>query len=405
MDFETIIVGAGAAGMNAALKLQESDREYLLLSADIGGRIHNDEVRRMNYGAVFYFGTYKNMLASDLLIPGPDVLPSLTDGCCWRDSVHHHTALSPKTGSDAPSLLKYMQWMREEFIPRYTTFKDNCEVMEVQRALEQDPLINQLYHETAEEMIERMGFGPIADDLVSMFAHACTGTKIRDLSALDYLNTVQPLTMKIPPLELMFDLKRFDFDHEAVQKRLSQGSGTVEIDLVTKVEKIEGGWAVETEGGKRYACEWLVMATPAVDTQRLLAPVPEVPDFEIREASQLYGYLIHGQIKQQYTHHSLHIFNDQIPIIYIARRFDGDYEVFTEIDFVEHRMFRNYFDDWEVVGSKYWSHALYTHPNLVLPQNMAEGLIMAGDHNGLGMEPAAISGIYAANKIMGRTVD
>ena len=31
--------------------------------------------------------------------------------------------------------------------------------------------------------------------------------------------------------------------------------------------------------------------------------------------------------------------------------------------------------------------------------------IMAGDHNGLGMEPAAISGIYAANKIMGATVD
>ena len=30
---------------------------------------------------------------------------------------------------------------------------------------------------------------------------------------------------------------------------------------------------------------------------------------------------------------------------------------------------------------------------------------MAGDHNGLGMEPAAISGIYAANKVLGRTID
>lgn len=30
---------------------------------------------------------------------------------------------------------------------------------------------------------------------------------------------------------------------------------------------------------------------------------------------------------------------------------------------------------------------------------------MEGDHNGLGMEPAAISGIYAANNILGKTVD
>lgn len=30
---------------------------------------------------------------------------------------------------------------------------------------------------------------------------------------------------------------------------------------------------------------------------------------------------------------------------------------------------------------------------------------MAGDVNGLGMEPAALSGIYAANKILGKTVD
>lgn len=405
MDYETIIVGAGAAGLNCALKLQDADRPYLLLSTDIGGRICNDEERHMNYGAVFYFGTYKNMLASDLMIPGDDVLPKLSDGCCHLDAEEQHGILSTKTLGDASSLLRYEKWMREEFMPRYTQFKENTEVMEVQRALEQDPFIDQLYHETAEEMIERLDFGPIAQDLVSMFAHACTGTKVSELSALDYLNTVQPLTMKIPPLKRLYDIKRFDFDHKAVQESLDQGSGTVKIGTVVKVEKIEGGWAVETEEGERISCEWLVMATPAVETQRLLKDVPEIPDFEIREASQLYGYLISGTIKERYTHHLIHIFDDSIPIIYIATRKDGDYEIFTEVDFEENGMFDEYFDDWHVEGVKYWSHALYTHPNLVLPQNMADHFIMAGDHNGLGMEPAACSGIYAANKIMGKTVD
>ncbi len=404
-DYETIVVGAGAAGMNCCLELQKNDRQYLLISPNIGGRICNDEERHMNYGAVFYFGTYKYMLKSGLLIEGPDVLPSLTQGCCHHDNGRgQYPPISFTTLTDAPSLLKYMKWMRTEFIPRYTTFKDNCTVMEVQAALELDPLIKELYTESAEHMIERMGFGPIADDLISMFAHACTGTKIKDLTALDYLNTVQPLTMQIPPLKLLFDLKRFDFDAEGTKQRLDSGSGTVLIDEVSAVKKIEGGWSVETVAGKVFTCEHLVMAAPAIDTQRLLKPVPEVEDFEVRGASQLTGYLVHGKIKGAYSRHTVHLFDDTIPIIYIAKRFDGDYEVFTEIDFEETRRFDLYFDEWEVVGKKYWSHALYTQAAPALPQNLAEGLIMAGDVNGLGLEPACISGIYAANKIMGRTV-
>ena len=260
--YETIVVGAGAAGMNCCLELQKNDREYLLISPNIGGRICNDEERHMNYGAVFYFGTYKYMLRSELLIEGPDVLPALSAGCCHHDNGKQYEPVSPTTIADAPSLLKYMKWMREEFIPRYTKFKDNCTVMEVTAALEKDPLIKQLYQESAMDMIERMGFGPIAHDLISMFAHACTGTKIKDLTALDYLNTVQPLTMKIPPLRLLFDLKRFDFDSEGSKQRLAQGSGEVLIDELTRIEKCDKGWAVECGAG-RFTASNLVMASPA----------------------------------------------------------------------------------------------------------------------------------------------
>lgn len=403
--YHTIVVGAGAAGMNCCLELQKEDYEYLLISPNIGGRICNDEIRHMNYGAVFYFGTYKYMLRSGLLIPGEDVLPSLQAGCCHHDNGKQHEPVSPTTIKDMPSLLKYMKWMRETFIPRYSAFKDNCTVMEVTAALELDPLIKELYTESALHMIERMGFGPIAYDLVSMFAHACTGTKIKDLTALDYLNTVQPLTMQIPPLRLLFDLKRFDFDSEGTKERLSQGSGEVLIDEVTSVEKADEGWRVVTAGGNTFTCDNLVMASPAIDTKRLLEPVEEVPELDIREASELTGYLLRGTIKPKYRKHMLHIFDDTIPIIYIAHRFDGNYEIFTEVDFEESRKFDEYFDEWEVLGKKYWQYALYTAAHEALPQNLASGLIMAGDVNGLGMEPACISGIYAANKIMGKTVD
>ena len=404
-DFETVVVGAGAAGMNCCLELQKNNRDYLLISPNIGGRICNDEERHMNYGAVFYFGTYKYMLQSGLLIEGPDVLPRLSDGCCHHDDGRRYPPVSLTTIADAPSLLKYMKWMREEFIPAYTRFKDNCTVVEVRAALEKDPMIKQLYTESAEHMIERMGFGPICNDLVSMFAHACTGTKIKDLTALDYLNTVQPLTMQIPPMKLLFCLKRFDFDSAGVQARLGEGSGTVLIDEVVGVSQQGDGWKVSTKGGKDFTCKNVVMASPAHITKELLAPTPGLPELDIRKASQLTGYLVRGKIKPAYWDQSVHLFDDTIPIIYIAKRFDGDYEVFTEIDFEAMRRFDLYFDEWEVLGKKHWEYALYTAAHEALPQNLAPGLIMAGDINGLGMEPACISGIYAANKIMGRTQD
>ena len=405
--YETIVLGAGCAGMNCCLELQEENREYLLVSPNIGGRICNDEERHMNYGAVFYFGTYRYMLASGLLQGTVDVLPKLSMGQCHHDNGKSYEPVSATTVSDAPSLFSYMKWMRDTFIPRYAAFKDNCCTMEVSAALEKDPMIKELYTESAEHFIERMNFGPICNDLISMFAHACTGTKIADLTALDYLNTVQPLTMKIvgvPPLNLLFDLKRFDFDSEGVKARLAQGSGEVLIGEAASVAKQGEGWAVRV-GADAYTCENLVMATPAHITAELLAEGTDLPRLDIRKASQLTGYLIKGKAKPGYAEHTVHLFDDTIPIIYIAKRLDGDYEIFTEIDFEEGDKFDEYFEQWEVVGKKYWEYALYTAAHETLPQNLAPGLIMAGDVNGLGMEPAAISGIYAANKILGKTVD
>ena len=90
---------------------------------------------------------------------------------------------------------------------------------------------------------------------------------------------------------------------------------------------------------------------------------------------------------------------------HLVAALDGDYEIFTEVDFEEGNKFDESFEEWEVIGKKCWEYALYTDAHEALPQNLAPGLIMAGDVNGLGMEPAAISGIYAANEILGKTID
>ncbi|UWG98756.1 NAD(P)-binding protein [Dehalobacter sp. DCM] len=393
-DTETIIVGGGAAGMSCAYGLRKENSAYTLICDRMGGRIMYDPKLDMNYGAVFYFGNYHHMLGSGILTPGPDVLPSLRQGCCHPDDHTQFAALSAHTLGHAGSLLKFQRYMKKKFLPHYEKFKKECETREVASVLKDDPFMSDLFYKTADKMIAEVGFQKIADDLVSQFAHGCTGTPIKKLSALDYLNCVQALVM---------DLKRFRFEADRITRELSEKNGKVVFDMVNTVEKIEGGWRVSTANGNSFTAKYLVMATPADVTRDLLGTVKEVEPLKIRNASVLHAYLIKGEMKARYRKHIVHIFNDAIPIIFTARKRPGIYEIFTEIPFEKH--FDTYFDGWEVLGHKYFEHALFTNPNLVLPQNLAPGLIMAGDHNGLGMEPAAISGVYAANKILGKTLD
>jgi hypothetical protein len=407
-DHESIIVGAGCAGMNCALDLQKAGHDYLIVADYMGGRIYNDTSRHMNYGAVFYFGSYRTMLSKErnILKPTVDVVPSLTQAACNPNDTEQYATVSGKTLGDLPSLWRYMKWMRNEFLPHYESYKKDCETMEVSRALARDPFIDQLFHETAKDFIARMNFGPICNDLISMFAHACTGTPPEKLMALDYLNTVQPLTMKLPSMKLVMDLKRFDFDADEMTERLGKGSGhTMMGTKVTAVARIDGGWQVTMDNGEVKTAKNLVMATPADVTARLLKGIEGVPELHIRKSCQLYAYLLNGTIKPHYANHTVHIFNETTPIIFIAKRGEGEYEIFTEVDFEKEGRMEKYFDQYEIVGKKFWPQAMFTGPTAATPQNLAPGLIMAGDVNGLGMEPAAISGVYAANKILGKTVD
>lgn len=120
--FETIVLGAGAAGMNCCLELQKENREYLLISPNIGGRIYNDEQRHMNYGAVFYFGTYKYMLRRGCCRAPSTCCRSFPWASATTTTARPSSPVSMTTVADAPSLFAHMKWMRDTFIPRYAAF-------------------------------------------------------------------------------------------------------------------------------------------------------------------------------------------------------------------------------------------------------------------------------------------
>lgn len=379
----TIIVGAGMAGMSCALKLKESGRPYTIVSPNIGGRVCYLTQYEMNFGAVFTMRGYKH--ARKILTPDKPVLPTYLDLECHKVLGRGYGVTSSAMVGAAPEIARFMKYLTDTFKPHYEKFKQSCEIMEVREALAADSYMSSLLAMSADELIVKERFPKAADVLVSQFVHACTGSSIHDLNALDYLNCA---------MGLVDTAERFTFDSHAMLKKLEDG-GRVLLESAAKVEKIEGGWRVTTEGGTQLEAENLVMTSPADVTRDLLAPI--VGDYEIRNASQLYAYKVRGRIRPAYAAHKLHLFDESIPLINIGARPDGAYEVFT----CEPLDMGLFFREYEIEKRVDWPKALFTNPSIIIDQCLGDGLYRAGDHNALGMEPAAISGVFVANRILG----
>lgn len=380
---QTIIVGAGMAGMTCALRLKEAGAPYVVVSDTIGGRVLYLPEHEMNFGAVFTMRGYRH--ARKILTPARPVLPSYFDLECHQTLGRGYGVASGTVLGAVPQLVRFMRYLMGTFKPHYEKFKQACETTEMRDAIEADPVIADLLATPANELIAREGFPKAADVLVSQNVHACTGSRIGSLNALDYLNCA---------MGLVDTAERFTFDAAAMRSELEEG-GKVVLDSATSVERIEGGWRVTTAGGVSLEGERLVVATPADVARDLLEPI--VGPYEIRNASELHAYKVSGHIRPEYAGHDLHLFDESLPLINIGARPDGAYEVFT-CEPMDMGVF--FLDGYQVIHRVDWPKALFTNPSTILDQDLGGGLYRIGDHNALGLEPAAISGVFAANRIL-----
>ena len=69
--------------------------------------------------------------------------------------------------------------------------------MEVSEALGKYPSIGRYYGMSAQACIKELGVEKICDNFISKFAYSCTGSRIVDLNALDFLNVAQGVVAPI----------------------------------------------------------------------------------------------------------------------------------------------------------------------------------------------------------------
>lgn len=377
MTTQTIIIGGGIAGMSCALTLMQAPREFLLITDALGGRIRYSKQAGMNFGAYFVMNTYHHALN----IVKKETLLNPLQVCFHNSPTENFSALNFRTLRLSPEFLRFYFAMRE-FASHYEPYKQRCLTIPQQAALQADPYMADLFAKPAAQFIREKDFGQVASDYVSKFSYACTGIDVDCLTALDFLNV---------SMGLLVPIHRFRFEEQALAQRL--GNHLVK-DTILEIKSRDGVQILRGASGETYAAENIVVATPAAVTKNLLGLQ------EIRASSKIFVYHVKAELKPIYRKYVINLFPPGSKIMLTVREHDGSYLIYsreTDIDL------HDVCDTFELMETVAWDHAMYVHGRAFMEQQYGDSVFTAGDHNGLGLEPAAISGIYAANQIIYKT--
>lgn len=378
-ETKTIIVGGGMAGMSCAMKLLEAGEDFMLVTDDLGGRIKYSAEAKVNFGAYFVMSSYT--YARKLLARGTWINPA--DACFHNSDTERFSLISWHTVKRLPELLRFLVAI-QKFMRHYKTYKQHCLTMPQRAALDADPYMADIFVKPAKQFIRENRIENAANDYVAKFTYACTGFGADRFTALDFLNPSQGM---ITPIH------RLKFDHEAVAQKL----GThLTFDEITNIERRDHVFLLNCKSGKTYQAGNVVIATPASVTKELL----HLP--EIREASKFHVFHVRAELRPIYRTYGLNLFPPTSAFMLIAREDDGTYLIYAldkDVDLLQ------VCEKFELLSTYTWDKAMYIYGSAFMEQQYGDGLYVAGDHNGLGLEPAAISGIYAANQIIEKKVN
>ena len=365
------------AGMSCALRLKAYDRKFMMITDRLGGRVLYDEERKENYGALFVMQNYhyaRKILKTERWINTTRVM--------FHDSpARRYATLSRETLSCLPSLVRFVRELIV-FYPHYEKFKRNCLRMPMKEALKMDPFMQDIFDKPAGEFVSEKKLGRAVESFAGKFIYACTLTSYDKISTLDFLNV---------SLGLLLPVYLFSFDEKLMKETLKD---ELMIDSVVSVEKKGQAYELSTSSGKTYQASHVVLATPASVTARLL----NIPG--IRGSSRCYTFHVRGKPRAAYTEKMWNLFSSDYTASALIENWDGSYMIYTRTPDAN---LDEYFETHELIGRYDWDKAMYVYGREFLPERYDDRLFIAGDHNGLGLEPASVSGIHAANRIIKNT--
>jgi hypothetical protein len=370
--FETIIIGAGVAGLGCAHTLQEANRDdFLVITEDIGGRIRTSEDGKINYGAYFVCNDYHHVLKH----------VKISIRMKLRHLEFHNLqgkAYSMWSSAAYPLQFLKMLWQIIKFRKAFYRFRKTCEQKSQKEAFDEYPELQKLYWQKADGFIAENGIEDIARRFFSRITFLFFFVPLSELSAFDFMRTSMGLLSK-----------SYEFDSD--EGTLTKGfQNQIIKDSVIKIKQ-GAPHLVETASGKQYHAENIVLATPPDVSQKLLG-LPQ-----INKSPEGYVFHLKGKIKPAWSRGQYELFPSGQDTVGFGLQRDGSI-LFCSLQ--KDPDFEEYFEAVEIIKAVHWESAFSTSCEVLLDAKQGSGVYMAGDFNFSGLEDSFISGIFAANQVI-----
>ena len=368
---DTIIVGAGISGLACAKKLQENDKDFIIISKNIGGRILTSEDGTANYGAFFVCSDYYHVLQHVTI----KSRIKLSDFCFHNDK--KYVLFEPTLMAYAFQFMKTLKLLHK-FRKQFRNFRKTSEKLSQKKAIENDPFLNKLYMQNAADFVKIHKIEKGAKKYLSQALYSTTFSQIKDMNAFSFLEFLLPL---ITPIYT------FKFEKEKMIKPFKE---KIINSSVKDIKYKENSYRIKFDRNTAYAKN-VVLATE-INWSKNFAGVNKVN--KPVSTNMLH---ITGIPKNNFSRKSYHLFTPPCKVQAIANLKDGTYLFYYT---GEHPHLGDFFKNPEIIAHHYWNPAGTINGHNLIESNRGKNLYLIGDYNVAGLEESYITGIYAANQII-----
>jgi len=370
--YDTVIIGAGISGLACAKKLMENQKDFVIISADIGGRILTSQDGKTNYGAFFVCSDYHYLLKYSTI----KSRIRLSDFCFHNGKINYKLYEL----SLIPYFLQFykIKKLLYKFRKSLRNLRKNAQFISQKKVVENDSFLFDLYMQNASDFVKENGLGKGTKKYLSQALYSTTFSKITEMNAFSFLQFLLPLITPIYTFtfekERMINSFRKNIIKASV-KNIKRKNNLYEINYNYKIIQVKN----------------VVLATQINWSKNILNIT------KTNKSVDTNMFHIKGIPKEGYSKKLYHLFTPPDNTQAIANLNDGTFLFYYKKNPPD---LNKYFSNSSIIDKHKWSPAGTINGHELIESNRGFNMYLIGDYNIAGLEESFITGIYAANQII-----
>ncbi len=379
---ETIIIGGGISGLACARRLHEAGREFLLITDRLGGRMFAGPQPMRNFGAAYITCDYRH------------VLPFLEKGPRLRRRDTHFYETTREATIWLPQVLRYprsLMRVRARLVELRTCLSrlraagpSICQAAWIRR----DSLLERTVKQPAAEFVKTNRLSGFAEAFIDPVVNATVFASVDRVNTFYYLASLFPCLVPTHAADLSRTLDR-----------LAGGFGQrILSDRVVAVEHLPDGTTTVATADREYQARNVVIATPARNTRAFYPDLDSPDDHRLLDISMA-ALHVQGVRRPEYKPGKIVYLCQDEAITALLPMEPG-------LDLLHSRVIdpdlSPYYERHQMVGRVGWKTAVQLATANWRPLAPRPGLFTIGDYNICGLEDSYVTGLFAANRIIGQ---